>query len=42
MGGMAAGIGGTYRDHFVPISAALYLLTLSYMLRVGRGEVSKG
>ena len=36
---MAAGAGETWRGHFVPISAVLYPLTLSYLLRVRRGEV---
>jgi phage shock protein PspC (stress-responsive transcriptional regulator) len=39
LGLMAAGAGGTYRGHFVPVSAVLYPLTLSYLLRARRGEV---
>jgi hypothetical protein len=39
LGLMAAGAGGTYHGHFVPISAVLYPLTLSYLLRARRGEV---
>lgn len=31
--------GGTYRGHFVPISALLFPDTLVYMLRAHRGEV---
>jgi hypothetical protein len=37
---MAAGA-GTYRGHFVPVSAVLYPMTLSYLLRSQRGEVPK-
>jgi hypothetical protein len=36
---MAAGAGETWRGHYVPVSAVLYPLTLSYLLRVRRGEV---
>jgi len=38
--GCAAAGTGTYRGHFVPISAVLYPLTLSYMLRMRRGEIA--
>jgi hypothetical protein len=39
LGLMAAGAGGMYRGHFVPVSAVLYPLTLSYLLRARRGEI---
>ena len=38
---MAAGAGGTYRGHFVPVSALLFPDTLTYLLRAERGEVGK-
>jgi hypothetical protein len=40
LGCRAAGT-GTYRGHFVPVSAVLYPMTLSYLLRSQRGEVPK-
>jgi hypothetical protein len=42
LGCMAAGAGGTYRGHYVPVSAVLYPDTLAYMLRALRGQVPKG
>jgi TPR repeat protein len=36
---LAAAGGGTYRGHFVPVSAVIYPMTLSYMLRTLCGQV---
>lgn len=41
IGLMFSGAGGTYRGHFVPVSAVLFHDTLAYMLRVERGQVSR-
>jgi hypothetical protein len=38
---MFAGAGGTYRGHFVPVSAVLFPDTFAYCLRAQRGQVSK-
>lgn len=38
---MASGAGGTYKGHFVPVSAVLFPDTLAYLLRAERGQVNK-
>ena len=38
---MFSGAGGTYRGHFVPVSAVLFHDTLAYLLRSERGQVPK-
>lgn len=38
---MFSGAGGTYRGHFVPVSAVLLHDTLAYLLRTQRGQVSR-
>lgn len=41
LGLMMSGAGGTYRGHFVPVSAVLFPDTLAYLLRSERGQVGK-
>ena len=38
---MFFGAGGTFKGHFVPVSAVLFHDTLAYLLRAERGQVSK-
>lgn len=38
---MFSGAGGTYKGHFIPVSAVLFHDTLAYMLRAERGQVTK-
>ncbi len=36
-----SGAGGTYKGHYVPVSAVLFHDTLAYLLRTERGQVEK-
>jgi hypothetical protein len=38
---MFSGAGGTFKGHFVPVSAVLFHDTLAYLLRAERGQVPK-
>jgi hypothetical protein len=41
LGIMASGAGGTFKGHFVPVSAVLFPDTLAYLLGSERGQVGK-
>ena len=41
IGLMMSGNGGTYKGHFVPVSAVLFPDTLAYLLRSERGQIEK-